>query len=121
MKKVEKKIYENVWMAFVDICASDCYKFTDLVDMKKDQIDNYIGAWCYIAVIANNISEALDIMTKGLSEHHFQLNFVDSIRNVSTLVEDGDISESDKKEIDTLLKSKYVFKILDKLWPYVEK
>jgi hypothetical protein len=120
-KEKEETNYTNVWMAFVDISAGDSYIFTELIDMEQKQIDNYIGAWCYIVVIANNISDALDIISKGLIELHFQLNYVDSIRNVSTLIEDGEISEKDKREIDSLLTSKYIFKILDKLWPYVEK
>ena len=31
-----------------------------------------------------------------------------------------ELSETDKEEINWLIKSKYIFKILDKLWPYVE-
>ena len=119
MKRVPKK-YLKVWIAFVDIVAEEGYNFPDLIDSEGEPKEEYIGAWTYIAVKANDIYEALDIIPRGLQELHFKINFIDNVKNVHVLIESKEISDSDKDEIDWLLKSKYIFKILDKLWPYVE-
>ena len=119
MKRIPKK-YLKVRIAFVDINAEEDYNFLDLIDSEGDTKEYYIGAVAYIAIIANDIYEALEILPKGLHELHFKIVSVFEVRNAHFLIEYDELSDNDKIEIDWLLKSKYIFKILDKLWPYVK-
>ena len=118
MKRVPKK-YLKVWIAFVNINAIEGYVFSNLIDSEGEPKEDYIGAVAYIALIADDINEALAILPRGLNELHFKIESVYEIRNAHYLIEYNELSEDEKAEIDWLLITKYVFKILDKLWPYV--
>ena len=102
MKKKISKKYLNVWIAFVNINAEEGYNFPDLIDSEGEPKENIIGAVAYIALIAPDIYGALDILH----------------RNVYHLCECGELSDNEEIEVDWLLKSNYVFKIIDRLWPY---
>ena len=119
MKRVAKK-YLKVWVAFVNLNAEEGYTFSDLLDFEGNPKEDCIRAVAFIAIESNDLRGALEILTKGLHELHFCAEFIYEIRNVHHLIECDELSETDKEEIDWLIKSKYVFKILDKLWPYVE-
>ena len=119
MKRIQKK-YSIVWIAFVNINAEDGYSFSDLVDSEGELKDKIIGAVAYIALIAPDIYGSLDILYRGLHELHFKIETVYEIRNAHHLCECDELSDNEKNEIDWLLKSKYVFKIIDRLWPYSE-
>ncbi len=119
MKRIPKK-YLKVWIAFVNINAEEGYDFPNLIDSEGKPKEDYVGAVAYIAIIAKDIYEALEILPKGLHELHFKTVSIYEVRNAHFLMEYEELSDSDKEEIDWLLKSKYIFKILDRLWPYVE-
>ena len=118
MKKRIPKKYLKVWIAFVNINAEEGYSFLDLVDSEGEPNENIIGAVAYIALIAPDIYGALDILHRGLHELHFRVETIFEIRNVYHLCECGELSENEEVEVDSLLKTKYVFKIIDRLWPY---
>lgn len=118
MKKKISKKYLNVWIAFVNINAEEGYNFPDLIDSEGEPKENIIGAVAYIALIAPDIYGALDILHQGLHELHFRVETIFEIRNVYHLCECGELSDNEEIEVDWLLKSNYVFKIIDRLWPY---
>lgn len=118
MKKEISKKYSKAWIAFVNIVAEMGYSFPDLIDSEGGPKENIIGAVAYIAIIAPDIYSALDILHRGLHELHFGVENIFEIRNVYHLCECDELSDNEKVEIDWLLKSKYVFKIIDRLWPY---
>lgn len=118
MKKRIPKKYLKVWIAFVNVTAEEGYDFSDLVDSESESKDKIIGAVAYMALIALDIYDALDILHRGLHELHFKVETVYEIRNAHHLCECDELSDNEKIEIDWLLKSKYVFKIIDKLWSY---
>ena len=118
MKKKISKKYLNAWIAFVNINAEEGYNFPDLIDSEGEPKENIIGAVAYIALIAPDIYGALDILHRGLHELHFRVETIFEIRNVYHLCECGELSDNEEVEVDWLLKSNYVFKIIDRLWPY---
>ena len=118
MKKEISKKYSKAWIGFVNIVAEKGYSFPDLIDSEGEPKEKIIGAVAYIAIIAPDIYGALDILHRGLHELHFGVENIFEIRNVYHLCECDELSDNEKVEIDWLLKSKYVFKIIDRLWPY---
>lgn len=117
MRKAEN--YKNVWLAFVHIQAKVNYSFMDLIDFDiEDDNDNYQGAWANILIKSDNIKDAIEIIHQGLDELNFDVVFIDKIENVESLIEYDEINEIVKSEVNWLLKSEYVFKISDKIFPY---
>ncbi|WP_101688744.1 hypothetical protein [Dysgonomonas massiliensis] len=114
-----KKKYSNFWLAFVNLKAKDGLVFSDLIDFDglPDNID-YNGAWANIIVKANNINDALEIISLGLSELEFDVVFIDKIENIGSLIEYKEVTDDVKAEVDWLLESDFVFKISDKIFPY---
>lgn len=111
------KKYKEVWLVFVNIKAIDNFKFSDLIDSEEIN-ENYKGAWANIIVKAKNISDALEIIPQGLNELKFEVVFIDKVENIASLIEYEEINETVKSEVNWLIKSNYVFKISDKLFPY---
>lgn len=111
--------YNNFWLAFVNLKAKEGFVFTDLIDFddSSDKTD-YKGAWANIIVKSKNINEALEIVPLGLDELNFEVVFIDKIENIGSLIEYKEITDDVRAEVDWLLKSDFVFKISDKLFPY---
>ena len=112
--------YNNLWLAFVNLKAKKGFVFKDLIDFEDtEEKINYKGAWANIIIKSKNIKEALDIIPLGLDELNFEVIFIDKIENIGSLIEYKEISNDDvKSEADWLLKSNFVFKISDRLFPY---
>lgn len=117
MKKNNK--YKNIWIAFVNIKAKSGFKFYELVD-NESVIPNKMlkGAWANIIIKANTIHEVLEIIPKGLAELSLELIFIDKIENAGSLIEYDELKSSVVSELNWLMKSDFVFKISDKLFPY---
>lgn len=113
-------MYRNVWLAFIDIQAFEGLKFQDLIDFDDEVPEDYIGAWANVLVINDRINEVPDIIEKGLSELNFSLKFIDKIENVASLIEYDEIDENVIEECDWLLSTKFIFKISEKIFPYLE-
>jgi hypothetical protein len=114
-----KKKYSNVWLAFVNIKAKESFNFIDLIDFGEKGVKvNYSGAWANILVKANNINEAIEIIPQGLNELNFEVVFIDKIENMESLIEYDEVNDEVKSEVSWLIKSNFVFKISDKLFPY---
>lgn len=116
---MKKNEYNNFWLAFVNLKAIDGFVFNDLIDFENlaDNID-YNGAWANIIIKADIINEALEIIPLGLAELNFEIVFIDKIENIGSLIEHKEITDDVIAEVDWLAKSKYVFKISDRLFPY---
>ncbi len=112
--------YKTVWLAFVDIKAKEGKKFNDLVDLDDKETQEYRGAWGNILILNNRINDVPDIIEAGLDELGLSVRFIDKIENVGSLIEYGELEEDVIKEVDWLLSSTYVFKISDKIFPYME-
>jgi len=108
--------YNASWLIFVNIVPFEGYRFSDLVE--ADSTEEYSGAWANIIVRTSTIEKALIVLSKGLQELNFKVEFIDKVENVQSLVENNELSESVHAEVDWLLQSEYVFKISDKLFPY---
>lgn len=116
---MSRKKYSDCWLVFVNLKARDGYIFNDLIDLSDSTSDmNYKGAWANIIVKADTINEALEIVPLGLEELDFEIVFIDKVENIASLVEYKEVSDDVLLEVDWLLRSKYVFKISDKLFPY---
>ena len=115
---MRKEKYSTIWLSFVHIKAKDGIEFNSLIDIEEPS-DQYIGAWANILVKGETIREAIDIIAEGLSELGFELAFIDKIENFMSLVEAEEVNKSVIKEADWLLKSDFVFKISDRIFPYL--
>lgn len=115
-----KKDYTKLWLIFVNISPQQGMKFVDLVDLEQNESteDEYIGAWANIIIKADTIQEAIEIVYEGLAEKNFVISFIDKIENLESLIEKNELKMDVLKEVNWLLKSNYVFKISDKLFPY---
>ena len=78
MKKLK---YKNIWISLVNIKSKEGFSFMDLTDTDDDEAlpYNYVGAWGNILVKSDNIKSALDIISQGLDELHFEVVFIDKI------------------------------------------
>lgn len=116
---MKRKKYSNFWLVFVKLKAKEGLVFTDLIDLdgSPNSVD-YKGAWANIIIKSENINEALEIVPLGLDELDFEVVFIDKIENIGSLIEQKEINDSVKLEVDWLLRSEYIFKISDKLFPY---
>jgi DNA-dependent RNA polymerase auxiliary subunit epsilon len=54
----------------------------------------------------------------GLRELKFEIEFIEKIENISSLIENDELKSDVKIEVDWLLNSEFVFKISDKIFPY---
>lgn len=114
-----KKSFKNTWLAFVNIKAKNNFEFSNLIDFENEELRiNYSGAWANIIIKADSINEAVEIIPLGLNELNFEVVFIDKIENIESLIEYDEMNEDVKSEVAWLLKSKFVFKISDKLFPY---
>jgi hypothetical protein len=113
-----KKNYSKLWLVFVNIIAKKGFKFIDLIDIDKNISSNFIGAWANILIKADSIYDALQIVPIGLNELGFEIVNIDKIENILSKVENNEIKKDVIKEGDWLLKSDFVFKISDKIFPY---
>ena len=111
--------YSKIWLMFVHIKAKRGRDFIDLIDTEGKALKNkYLGAWANILIKAKTINEAIDIAPKGLAEKGFDVKFIDKVENFNSLIEYKEARKDVIKEAAWLLKSKYVFKISDKIFPY---
>jgi DNA-dependent RNA polymerase auxiliary subunit epsilon len=119
MKKLK---YSNLWLLFVNIKARKGLKFVDLIDTddaeSMDSRKKYIGAWANLLIKADTINKAIDIAPLGLKELNFEIKFIDKIENLGSLLEYNEIKNDVIEEAEWLLKSGFIFKISDKLFPY---
>lgn len=114
-----KNKYKKTWLAFVNINAKSGFKFYELVDNENEISNKKLkGAWANIIIKANTINEVLEIIPNGLSELNFELIFIDKIENIASLIEQDELKKSVITEVKWLLKSDFVFKISEKLFPY---
>ncbi len=114
--------YSGIWYALVDIKAAKEFLFNDLVD--SDQPfgnQNYDGAWANVLIKAATIQEAIEIVPFGFKELGFEINKFDKIENFQTLVEESSINKEVINEADWLLDSKYIFKISEEIYPYLDE
>ena len=111
------KKYKEAWLMFVNVKAKPGLVFSDLVE-NNDKNHTYVGAWANIIVLSKDIKEALSIAPLGLDELGFEIDFIDKIENILSLIEYEEIDDSVLEEVDWLLSSEYVFKISDALFPY---
>jgi hypothetical protein len=117
---MKRKKYNNFWLVFVNVEAKEGFSFADLIDFDgAPNGEKYKGAWANVIVKAERINEALEIVPLGLDELDFDVVFIDKIENIGSLIEYKEIKEDVKAEVDWLLKSEYVFKISDKIFPYI--
>lgn len=116
---MKRKKYSNFWLVFVNLKAKNGFVFNDLIDFdgRPDNID-YKGAWANIIVKSDNINNVLEIVPLGLHELGFEVIFIDKIENIGSLIEYKELNSDVKAEVDWLLKSKFVFMISDKIFPY---
>ncbi len=116
---MKQKKYNNFWLAFVNLKAKAGFKFTDLIDFEDSPHNiSYKGAWANIIVKSKYIDDVINIIPVGLDELNFEVVFIDKIENIGSLIEYKELSDDVTAEVDWLLKSKFVFKISDKIFPY---
>lgn len=72
-------------------------------------------------VKCGRINDVPDIIEKGLNELGMTILFIDKIENLESLKDANGITEDVIEEVDLLLNSHYIFKICDKLFPYIER
>ena len=70
-------------------------------------------------VKANTISEVVNILNDGLKELQFEVEFIDKISNMASLVEENEVSQEIISDADSLIDSDYKYVFCDELWPYV--
>lgn len=116
---IPDRMYERVWLAFVNIGAMENHIFNDLIDKEDNAEDaQYSGAWANILVVADDIATVLHILPGGLNELNFKVIFIDKIENLATPVENEEVNPELIDEVNWLLKSEFVFKISDRIFPY---
>ncbi len=112
--------YKNIWLIFVNIKAKPGFVFNDLVNAEGADLNNvFTGAWANVLVKAVTISEAIETIPGGLGELNFETVFIDKAENVMSLIEYKELNEGMIKEADWLLNSGFIFKISDKIFPYI--
>ncbi|WP_312186881.1 hypothetical protein [Sphingobacterium sp.] len=114
-------MYKTVWLALVEIEAKKGNKFHELLDFEGEPNEQYIGAWGNILVKCDRINEVPDIIEKGLNELGMTILFIDKIENLESLKDVNGITEDVIEEVDLLLNSHYIFRISDKLFPYIDR
>lgn len=121
-KKIDSKLmYKTVWLAFVDMQAKEGEKFSNLIDLGAEDLEEYLGAWGNLLIISDRINNVPDIIEAGLNELDMTTRFIDKIENVGSLIEYGEIDTDVMQEAEWLFSSGYVFKISDKIFPYIDR
>lgn len=116
---MKKEKYNQLWLLFVNIKPKKGLLFNDLIDNEnKDIKHQFIGAWANIIIKANTINEAINILPNGLNELSFNVEFIDKVENIESLIDNGELKKEVIKEADWLLKSNFVFKLSDRIFPY---
>lgn len=111
--------YKKFWLVFVNLKAKEGFNFEDLVDFEDSPNDvNYKGAWANVIVKSKNINNVPEIVALGLDELDFEIVFIDKIENIGSLIEHNEINNDIIGEVDWLSRSKFVFKISNRLFPY---
>ncbi len=117
---MKKDSFQNVWLIFVRIKAKSGFNFNELIDIEKENKDViFQGAWANLLVKSNTINEALKLVPLGLNELNFEVDFIDKIENVASLIENKELNKIVLKEASWLIKSEFVFKISGDLFPHV--
>ena len=111
--------YKKLWLTVVQIRACKGFVFNDLIDKTEDDDNKYIGAWANVLVKANTITEVVNILNDGLKELQFEVEFIDKISNMASLVEENEVSQEIISDADSLFCSDYKYVFCDELWPYV--
>ena len=115
---MKRNEYLSLWLLFVNIKAKQGHEFNNLITIESKSIKKYKGAWANIIVKATTINEALDIAPLGLQELNFEIVFIEKVENFLSLVENNELKKEVIAEAEWLLKSNFVFKISDKIFPY---
>lgn len=118
---MNKQKYLNTWLIFVNIKPQVGEQLMNLVDIEELILttnETYIGAWANVIIKANTINAALEILPLGLNELKFEIEFIDKIENIFSLIENNELKDEVRMEADWLLNSDFVFKISDKIFPY---
>ncbi len=112
--------YRSIWIALVNIKPERGFNFMELIDSDGEDLSgyNYIGAWVNVLIKSESIYSALDLIKGGLAELHFEIEFIDKIENVASLVENKQIEDSIIQEVESLEKSEFLFMISYRLYPY---
>ena len=118
---MKENLYRNLWLVFVNIKPEEGQKFIDLIDLEEEQDGlegEFIGAWANVIVKSETINGAIEITPLGLKELGFEVEFIDKIENMSSLIEKKELKEDVVNEADWLIDSNFVFKISDRIFPY---
>jgi len=116
---MENTEFKKLWLAFVNIKPRNGLLLGDLIDSEQNVVTNvYAGAWANILVKASTINEAVDILPFGLNELGYNIEFIDKVENVFSLMEYKELKKEVEEEAEWLLKSNFHFKISDRLFPY---
>ena len=111
--------YIQLWLIFLNIKPKAGFLFNDLIDGEgNDSENNFIGAWANVLIKAHTIKEALQIAPLGLEELGFNIEFIDKIENVKSLIDNKEIKKEVIEEGDWLLDSNFVFRLSDRIFPY---
>lgn len=112
--------FSAVWLFLVDIVPKKDKDFLSLVDgyNADDAKQNLDAAYANILVKASDQGRALYILEKGLEEKDFNIKEVSSVDNVRELVIYGNIEQRFFEEAEWLIKSNFLFKIIDPIYPY---
>lgn len=116
---MKDKVYTNMWLTFVNIGPKGNNQFNDLIEIDSSDDSKYIGAWANILIKSDRINDVPDIVDGGLNELGMEIIFIDKIENVDSLIEYDELDESVFEEVEWLIESKFIFKISDKIFPYL--
>jgi hypothetical protein len=117
--KMSDKKHFNTWLSFVNIGPKRGSKFNDLIEIDSTDESEYIGAWANLLIKSDRINEVPSIIEKGLNELDMGVIFIDKIENVDSLIEYDELEASVIEEANWLVNSEYVFKISDRIFPYL--
>lgn len=118
-----KEKYKKTWLAFIQIVPKKGYKFSELIIESETDTEggDYIGAWANVIVKSDSIENALKIIHMGIAEKMFEVEFIDKIENIQSLLDEEALNSSIISEIDWLVSSEYLFMISDKIFSYTEE
>jgi hypothetical protein len=116
---MRKSKYDELWLILVKFEAQENYRFNDLINAEdEDPKYEFKGAYANVIVKSRDIINAIEIVPKGLLELNFQVLQVQRVEQFRHLIEDRKVTQSVIEEADWLIKSKYVFMISDRIFPY---
>lgn len=117
--QMKNEEYIRLWLIFVNIKPKKGYDFSDLIDNEEIQTEKFVGAWANIIVKADTVNDVLTIVPLGLLELGFEVEFIDKIENFMSLIDNNELEEDVIKDGQWLLQSNFVFKVSDRLFPYL--